>query len=159
MGYAPLRSSWEDNYMNMARLIAGTSQAERAKVGCIIVLPSGLVSLGINGTPSKWHSNVCEEDGETLPEVLHAEENALSKLLVSGTSSVGGHVFVTRSPCRNCAKLLIAAKVSSVTFFEFHSETIGLSLLQEAKEINVFHAKEVRKDNNGNPIYTYERIG
>ena len=127
-----LKAEWLRTYMNIAIEASLRSKAERKQVGCLFVLENGLMAVGINGTPAGWKSNVCEGQGETLPEVLHAEENALAKLMNSNLPTTGASVFVTTCPCRNCAKLLIAAKVKAVYFMDDHREMVGLDLLLEA---------------------------
>lgn len=127
-----LKEEWLRTYMQIAIKASFRSKAERKQVGCLFVLENGLMAIGINGTPAGWNSNVCESEGETMPEVLHAEENALAKLMNSTLPTTGASVFVTTCPCRNCAKLLIAAKVKAVYYLDDHREMVGLDLLLQA---------------------------
>ena len=66
-------------HLKVARIYGELSTADRLKVGCIIVKDDRIISIGYNGMPSGG-SNVCEKDGESKPEVLHAEANAITKL-------------------------------------------------------------------------------
>lgn len=95
-------------YMKAAYVFAELSYCECDKVGCVIVKDDSIISIGYNGTPPGW-KNCCEdEDGETVPEVIHAEMNALGKLVGSNHSARGAYMFVTRRPCMTCAKLIVA---------------------------------------------------
>ena len=94
-------------YIKMAEVLSTMSYAKRAKVGCLIVNPGGqIVSHGYNGTPGGF-DNTCEENDVTKPEVLHAESNAISKCAKWGGSTDGATLYVTLSPCFECAKFII----------------------------------------------------
>ena len=91
-----------------------------------------IISDGYNGTPAGF-KNVCEdEDGHTLPYVLHAEANAITKIARSGNSSEGATLYVTTSPCIECSKLIIQAGIARVVFSEYYRLSDGIDLLREA---------------------------
>ncbi len=114
------------------------SYCERRKVGALIVKDKMIISDGFNGTPSGF-PNVCEsEDGVTLPYVLHAEANAITKVARSNNSSEGGTLYVSTSPCMECSKLIIQAGIKRVVFSELYRITDGLELLEKAG-IEVVH--------------------
>lgn len=115
-------------HMSAARVYSYCSTAERAKVGCVIVKDDRIISIGYNGMPSGW-SNVCEEDGYTKAEVLHAESNAVAKLARCTESGEGATAFVTRAPCLDCAKLLYQAGIIEVYYIEPHRNNDGLNFL------------------------------
>jgi dCMP deaminase len=119
-------------YMAMAKELSKLSYANRAKVGCIIVKDTHIISEGYNGTP-KGFSNVCEHPitWKTLPEVLHAESNAITKLARSTSSSEGATLYVTMAPCYECSKLIIQSGIKRVVYHEnYHSD--GIALLTKA---------------------------
>ena len=94
-------------YLRMAAIWAENSYCKRRKVGAIIVKNQMIISDGYNGTPSGFE-NICEdENGVTKPYVLHAEANAITKVSRSNNSSDGATLYVTASPCVECAKLII----------------------------------------------------
>ena len=118
--------------MEMAMTISKLSKAERKQVGCVLVKDNNILSVGFNGTPVGW-DNTCEgEDGKTLPEVLHAESNAIAKVAKSTQSTEGASAYITLSPCVDCAKLLIQAGIVEVFYKERYNDTEGLSLLNKA---------------------------
>ena len=125
-------------YLRMAAIWSENSYCERRKVGALIVKDNMIISDGFNGTPSGF-PNVCEsEDGVTLPYVLHAEANAITKVARSNNSSEGGTLYVSTSPCMECSKLIIQAGIKRVVFSELYRITDGLELLEKAG-IEVVH--------------------
>jgi len=117
--------------MAMARSCTLASKAVRKKVGCVVVKNGQVISNGFNGTPSGF-DNTCEVNDVTKPEVLHAESNALMKLAQSTNSSTGSTMYLTCSPCFDCAKLIIQAGVERVVYEESYRKLDGLELLQRA---------------------------
>ena len=106
--------------------------ANGEKVGALVVKQKMIISDGYNGTPSGFE-NICEEEnGITKPYVLHAEANAITKLARSGNNSDGSTLYVTASPCIECAKLIIQAGIKRVVYGEKYRLTEGIDLLKRA---------------------------
>ena len=119
-------------YLRMARIWSENSYCERRKVGALIVKDKMIISDGYNGTPSGF-PNVCESrEGVTLPWVLHAEANAITKVARSNNSSEGSTLYVTASPCMECSKLIIQSGIKRVVFSELYRITDGIDLLRQA---------------------------
>lgn len=119
-------------YLRMARIWSENSYCERRKVGALIVKDKMIISDGFNGTPSGF-PNVCESrEGVTLPYVLHAEANAITKVARSNNSSEGSTLYVTASPCMECSKLIIQSGIKRVVFSELYRITDGIDLLRQA---------------------------
>ena len=119
-------------YMRMANIWAENSYCERRKVGALIVKDKMIISDGYNGTPSGFE-NVCDnEDGFTKPYVLHAEANAITKIARSNNNSNGATMYVTASPCIECAKLIIQSGIKRVVYGEKYRLTDGIDLLERA---------------------------
>ncbi len=119
-------------YMRMAQIWSENSYCERRKVGALLVKSNRIISDGYNGTPSGFE-NICEnENNRTKPYVLHAEANAITKVARSSNSSEGATLYVTASPCIECAKLIIQAGITRVVFAEYYRDTEGIELLQRA---------------------------
>lgn len=122
----------DKRYLRMATIWAENSYCVRRKVGAIIVKNQMIISDGYNGTPAGFE-NVCEdEQGLTKPYVLHAEANAITKVARSNNSSDGSTLYVTASPCVECAKLIIQAGIRRVVFNELYRITDGIDLLRRA---------------------------
>lgn len=119
-------------YLEMAEVWSRNSYCKRRKVGALLVKDRTIISDGYNGTPSGFE-NICEdEDGVTKPYVLHAEANAITKVAKSGNSSEGATLFVTASPCAECAKLIIQAGIRRVVYRDAYRLTDGIDLLKRA---------------------------
>ncbi|MDE7382090.1 MAG: dCMP deaminase family protein [Muribaculaceae bacterium] len=119
-------------YLRMARIWSENSYCVRRKVGALIVKDKMIISDGYNGTPSGF-DNICEsEEGVTFPYVLHAEANAITKVAQSNNSSDGATLYVTASPCLECAKLIIQSGIKRVVFSELYRITDGIDLLKKA---------------------------
>ena len=126
------RHDLDNRYMSMAKIWAENSYCQRRKVGALIVKNNMIISDGYNGTPSGFE-NVCEdEDGLTKPYVLHAEANAITKIARSNNNSDGATLYVTASPCIECAKLIIQAGIKRVVYAEKFRLTDGIDLLERA---------------------------
>lgn len=131
--------------MNIAKETAKLSTARKLKVGCIIVKDDRIISIGYNGMPSGW-TNDCEEmtlpswtethgiccediltyaEFKTKPEVLHAEANAITKLARSSESGEGSCLFVTHTPCMECAKLIYQSGIRVVYIGEDYQPSKG----------------------------------
>lgn len=118
-------------YLKMANIWGSSSHCERMKVGCLVVKDKSIISDGYNGSPSGF-PNICEsEDMKTLPYVLHAEANAITKLAKSTQSSIGSTMYITLSPCFECAKLIIQSNIKRIVFCEVYRNTDPLIFLSE----------------------------
>ncbi len=119
-------------YMRMARVWSENSYCVRRKVGALLVKDQMIISDGYNGTPSGFE-NRCEDDNNTsLPYVLHAEANAITKVARSNNSANGATLYVTASPCMECSKLIIQCGIQRVVYGEEYRLMDGVELLRKA---------------------------
>ncbi len=142
----------DQRYLRMAHIWAENSYCRRRKVGALVVKEKTIISDGYNGTPSGFE-NVCEDaDGLTKSYVLHAEANAITKLARSTNSGEGATLYVTASPCIECAKLIIQAGICRVVYGEKYRLDDGIRLLRRAGvETELFEALQsepTHADNN-----------
>ena len=125
--------------MDVAERFAQLSSATRLQVGAIVVKDDRIISIGYNGMPSGW-DNCCEEKVydtaaestyqlKTKPEVLHAESNAIAKLARSSESGEGASIFITHSPCIDCAKLIYQSGIATVYYKNEYRSTQGIDFL------------------------------
>ena len=123
---------FDNSYIQMAAVWAKNSYCKRRQVGALLVKDRMIISDGYNGTPSGFE-NICEdENGVTKPYVLHAEANAITKVAKSGNNSKGATLYVTASPCMECAKLIIQSGISRVVYRDESRLTDGVDLLRKA---------------------------
>ena len=128
-------------YMKTAETFAELSSAKRLHVGAVVVKDNRIISIGYNGMPSGWDNN-CEDLKPqpfphepalvTKPEVLHAETNAIAKLARSTESGLDASLFVTHSPCLDCAKLVYQSGISSVYYRNSYRDEAGVEFLNKA---------------------------
>ena len=121
---------YDSMYMQIAERVSEESKCPRTQVGCVILAESGLLAPGFNGHasggPNEW-----EFSTEGNSEVVHSEMNALGKMLEQGVSAKGATVFVTLSPCLECAKLLVRSKVKRVVYSSEYRKLDGVNYLQK----------------------------
>lgn len=129
-----------DAYMKTAETFAECSTAKRLHVGAVIVKDDRIISIGYNGMPTGWDNN-CEDikinyDGQyelkTKPEVLHAETNAIAKLAKSTESGFDATMFITHSPCLDCAKLVYQSGINTVYYRNIYRDETGIQFLEKA---------------------------
>ena len=133
MGYAEEKQRQLDvRYLKMARIWAENSYCVRRQVGALIVKDKMIISDGYNGTPSGFE-NICEDEltGKTKPYVLHAEANAITKVAKSANNCDGSTLYVTASPCIECAKLIIQAGIKRVVYADPYRSDEGIQLLEK----------------------------
>ncbi|MCI7576222.1 MAG: dCMP deaminase family protein [Bacteroidales bacterium] len=128
-------------YMRMARIWAENSYCERRKVGALLVKNQMIISDGYNGTPSGFENHCEDENNVSKPYVLHAEANAITKVARSNNSSDGATLYVTASPCIECAKLIIQAGIKRVVYGEKYRLMEGVELIERAGIEVVFLAE------------------
>lgn len=133
-------------YLRMAGIWAENSYCQRRQVGALVVKEGMIISDGYNGTPSGFE-NVCEDDNNvTKPYVLHAEANAITKVAQTSNSSLNATLYVTTSPCIECAKLIIQSGITRVVFSEVYRLTDGIQLLKRAG-IECVYLKDSEQEN------------
>lgn len=132
------QAALDKRYIRMATIWAENSYCKRRQVGALIVKEKMIISDGYNGTPSGFENNCEEENGSTKPYVLHAEANAITKVARSNNSSEGATLYVTSSPCIECAKLIIQAGIQRVVYSSHYRLQDGIELLKKADVEIVF---------------------
>jgi dCMP deaminase len=132
----------DQRYLKMANIWAQNSYCQRRQVGALLVKDKMIISDGYNGTPSGFENKCEDENNLTFPYVLHAEANAITKIAKSNNSSDGATLYVTSSPCLECAKLIIQAGIKRVVFFDQYRLEDGINLLKKA------HIEVIRIDLN-----------
>lgn len=126
--------------MDWATRVAQLSYARRLQVGAVIVKDDCVISYGYNGMPAGW-DNTCEygiddakeyDTGKTKPEVIHAESNAIAKLAKSSNSGNQADIFITHSPCMECAKLIYQSGIKRVWYGINYRDESGIDFLRKS---------------------------
>ena len=131
-----MKTKYKLAHMRAAHLYSDLSTARRLKVGALVVKDDRIISIGYNGMPKGWDNN-CEieqPDGtlKSKPEVLHAETNAIAKLARSNESGLDADIFVTHSPCLDCAKLIYQAGIRRVYYSVNYRDDSGVNFLKNS---------------------------
>ena len=142
-----MKQKFIDLYMDFSQRVAQLSHARRLKVGAVIVKDDTVISYGYNGMPAGWDNN-CEDESvelysgyegaihrtvlKTKPETIHAESNAIAKLAKSSNSGLGADLFVTHSPCLDCAKLIYQSGIRRVYFNQNYRDDAGIKFLEKS---------------------------
>lgn len=123
---------FDRRYLEMASIWARNSYCKRRQVGALLVKDRMIISDGYNGTPSGFENQCEDANGVTKPYVLHAEANAITKVAKSGNNSAGATLYITDSPCMECAKLIIQSGIRRVVYGDEYRLTDGIDLLRRA---------------------------
>lgn len=116
--------------MDIAVRVSEMSHAVRLKVGSVLVKNDNILAYGFNGAPTGYE-NVCEDDeGNTMPHILHSEENVILKAARSGNSVEGATLYITHSPCVRCARLVAQSGISRVVYINEYRDPMGKELLE-----------------------------
>lgn len=123
---------YDKAYLRMAKSWSQLSHCKRKQVGALIVKDDMIISDGYNGSPSGF-DNCCEDEhGETLWYVLHAEANAILKVAKSTNNAKGATLYLTLSPCKDCAKLILQAGIKRLVFMKLYKDNEGVGFLRSA---------------------------
>jgi dCMP deaminase len=122
-------------FMDVALRTAELSYALRLKVGAVAVKDRRIIACGYNGT-APGEDNCCEYGGGlgelvTKESVLHAEANLIAFAKREGISLVGCTLYITHSPCEDCAKLVVEVGFKEVIFNEYYRTISGRNFLEK----------------------------
>jgi dCMP deaminase len=134
------RASWDEYFMNIARVVATRSTCERKFVGAVIVRDRCILATGYNGSIRGLEH--CDEAGHMMEDghcvrTIHAEANAIIQAARHGTSIEEAGIYITASPCWICFKMLANAGINRIVFGEFYrdprifetAERLGIELV------------------------------
>jgi dCMP deaminase len=138
-----LRPSWEQYFMEIAKLVSTRSTCLRRQVGAVLVRNKHIISTGYNGVPRGLVH--CSERGCLRQELgipsgqrheicrgIHAEQNAIIQAALHGVSTEGATLFCTDQPCILCSKMLINAGITTVVFQGDYPDSLAKEMLMEA---------------------------
>lgn len=129
---AAKQERYDRTYLKMASEWASLSHCSRKQVGALLVKNGMIISDGYNGTPSGFPNECEDENGETQWYVLHAEANAITKIARSNNSAEGSTLYITMSPCKDCAKMILQAGIKRLVFQTGYKDTSGIDFLTSA---------------------------
>jgi len=159
----PNQKEWDKTFIEIARIMAEKSKCSRLKVGAVITKDNRIIGCGYNGTPSGFIN--CNEACENLRDnkeqsehhlfseqyEIHAEMNAILDLAKRGLSPEGSTLYTTICPCKNCAKLVIAAGIKRIIFDHYYDRDIESQVTNFNRQI-IIDNKRYFKEYNGADI-------
>lgn len=141
---------WDERYINMAKHIASWTSCIARGVGAVIVRDRCVLTTGYNGAPSGFFSckdlNVCHKrelgfkggEGHHVCRAVHAEMNAILQASMHGIPIKGAHIYVTTSPCQNCAAAIVNSGITKVIYDSDYINKEGLEILEKSIEVVKF---------------------
>ena len=137
------RISWDEYFMQIARLVSQRSTCLRRSVGAVIVKQKRMLATGYNGAPSgleHCHDIGCLREKLKIPSGqrhelcrgLHAEQNAIIQASLYGISVKDSVMYITNQPCIICAKMLINAGIREIVIGDGYPDTMAMDFLKEA---------------------------
>jgi dCMP deaminase len=137
------RPSWDEYFMDIARLVARRSTCLRRQVGAVMVKEKNILATGYNGTPSgithcattgclREQLQVPSGERHELCRGLHAEQNAIIQAARHGVNISGATLYCTNSPCIICTKMLINAGVRTIIYQDGYPDTLAMDMLRES---------------------------
>jgi dCMP deaminase len=131
------RASWDEYFMNIARVVSSRSTCDRKFVGAVIVRDKTILSTGYNGSirgmPHCTEVGHMMEDGHCVA-TIHAESNAILQAAKNGVAIDGASIYVTASPCWNCFKQVANAGIRRIVYGEFYRDN---RIFDVAKQLNI----------------------
>ena len=138
------RPSWDEYFLDVAKLVAKRATCLRRSVGAVIVKDKRILATGYNGAPSglkhcfdigcmRQKLKIPSGQRHELCRALHAEQNALIQASLYGISVRGSTIYATCQPCVICAKMLINAGIKEIVIAEGYPDKMALDFLKEAK--------------------------
>lgn len=137
------RPTWDEYFIEIARLVASRSTCLRRQVGAVMVKGKNILATGYNGTPSgirhcsevgclRQQMNVPSGERHELCRGLHAEQNAIIQAAKHGVNIDGATLYCTHSPCIICSKMLINSGVKRIVCYDGYPDQLAKAMLDEA---------------------------
>ncbi len=137
------RPSWDEYFLEIAKIVSKRSTCLRRKVGALIVKDRRILATGYNGTPSgikhcaqvgclREKLNIPSGERHELCRGLHAEQNVLLQAALYGISLGESTLYVTNQPCIICAKMIINAGIKEVVTAGNYPDKMAREFLDEA---------------------------
>ena len=137
------RPSFDEYFMEIAKIVATRSTCLRRQVGAVIVKNNHILSTGYNGAPKGFKHcdevgclreklNVPEGQRHELCRGLHAEQNAIIQAAVFGVSIKNATIYTTHFPCSVCSKMIVNAEIREIVYLEYYPDELSQKILEES---------------------------
>lgn len=137
------RPSWDEYFLEVARLVSKRSTCLRRRVGAVLVKDKKILATGYNGAPSHIKhciDTACLRDKLKIPSGqrhelcrgLHGEQNVLLQAALYGVGTKNSTLYATNQPCVICTKMLINAGIKEIVVSDGYPDELAKSFLKEA---------------------------
>jgi len=137
------RPDVDEYFLKIASVVAERSTCRRHHVGAVAAKDKHILATGYNGAPSGFPDCLelgCLRDelgisSGTRQEVcrgIHAEQNVIIQATLHGVSLEGSTIYATHTPCNQCAKMLVNAKIQRYVSFGRYDDNSFIELFREA---------------------------
>jgi dCMP deaminase len=137
------RPDVDEYFLKIASVVAERSTCRRHHIGAVAVKDKHILATGYNGAPSGFKDCLelgCLRDELGIPsgtrqEIcrgIHAEQNVIIQATLHGVSLEGSTIYATHTPCNQCAKMLVNAKIKRYVSFGRYNDNSFIDLFQEA---------------------------
>lgn len=109
-------TKWDIRFARIATEVASWSKDPGTKVGAVLVSDRRIIATGYNGFPQNIEDSIQRYSNRELKlaYTVHAEVNAILNAAKNGATTKDSTLYVTFSPCVNCATSVIQAGVKKV---------------------------------------------
>ena len=130
-----VRPTWDEYFLNIAKVVATRSTCPRRAVGAVLVRDRQILSTGYNGSPRGLAH--CSDEGCLMRDghcvrASHAEMNAIAQAALHGVQVKGASLYCTDKPCLICSKILINAGIEKIVYVREYPDEIADAMLCEA---------------------------
>ncbi len=145
------RPTWDEYFLDVARLVAKRSTCLRRQVGAVVVHNKRILATGYNGAPSglahcldigcmREKLGIPSGQRQELCRGLHAEQNVIIQAVIHKVDLKDSILYVTNQPCVTCTKMLISVGVKKIVILEGYPDKLAQRMLKEAG-IKIMRAK------------------
>jgi dCMP deaminase len=137
------RISWQEYFMNIAKVVGTRSTCLRRQVGAVIVKDKRILTTGYNGIPSglehctpiscfRMANDIPSGEKLDLCDGIHAEQNAIIHAAKHGINIDGSELYITLFPCFTCAKMIINSGIRKIYVLEDFNNPASKNILEKA---------------------------
>ncbi len=137
------RPSWEEYFMEIARVVATRATCLRRHVGAVLVKNRQILATGYNGAPRgvphcldigclRDRLGIPSGERHELCRGLHAEQNAIIQAAYHGVRIRGAEMYCTHQPCVLCAKMIVNAGIEALYYAGDYHDELSLQVFEEA---------------------------
>lgn len=138
-----VRPTWDEIFMEKARIMGKRSTCLRRQIGAVIVVNNREIASGYNGSVAgtahceavgckREQLNIPSGERQEICRAIHAEQNAVIQCALTGVIPTGGTIYTTCQPCVACAKIIANVGIKRIVYEGDYPDELALEILKEA---------------------------